>query len=376
MGQIVTMSAALNDGAAGRITLHTADESLLAVSGNRIKGMAEGEVALTATTYNGLEAHSAVTIVPAPTKVSLPCKTLTIGVGETLQLTPDAGEGISGFTYKSKSTKYVKVDANGVVKGVKKGSSKVTVKTYNGKEATVTVKVSAPPKAVKPSVSELKLAVGQTGRIGYVLPSGTAGSVTYASENPEIASIHETTGEVTALATGEATITLTTFNGKKATCTVRVFDAPDSITVNTGHLGLGVGETFRLSPVIPENSLTDITYSTSDANVATVSSDGKITAVGKGAAVIRIQTHVPEVFAEVTIEVGDAPKGVRVEPEKLELLLGEGFTIQPIIPEGSKSRFSYESSNPGVATVDENGAVTTRPSNCGSGIRNGRKRSR
>ena len=127
VGQIVTMNTALNSGAAGKITLTSSDKSLLAVSGSRIKGVAEGTAEAIVSTYNGLEARASITIVPAPTKVTLPYKTLTIGVGESLQLEPDAGEGIGGFTYKSKSTKYVKVDENGVIKGARKGSSKVYV---------------------------------------------------------------------------------------------------------------------------------------------------------------------------------------------------------------------------------------------------------
>ena len=359
VGQILTMSTAVNSGAAGKITLTSTDTSRLIVSGKRIKGVAEGSVEVVATSYNGVEARASVTVVPAPAKVTLPYKTLTIGVGETFRLSPSAGDGITGFSYKSKNTRYVKVNSSGLIKGVRKGTAKVYVSTYNGKETYVNVKVCAAPTAVKASISKLELGVGQTGRIGYKLPSGTAGAVTYSSASPEIASVNAQTGEVTALATGDAAITLKTYNGKTATCTVRVYNAPDEISVNAQSLEMGVGQTFQLQPVIPEGSFTAITYSTSDAAIAKVSSGGKITATGKGAATIRVQTHVPEVYAEVLLDVGDAPESVSVAESQMKVILGESFRIEPVIPEGSKSPFTFVSSNPKVADVAEDGTVTT-----------------
>ena len=359
VGQILTMSASVNSGAAGKITLSSTDKSRLIVSGMRIKGVCEGPVEVVATSYNGVEARASVTVVPAPTKVTLPYRTLTIGVGEKLQLEPSAGEGVTGFTYKSKSTRYVKVNASGVIKGVRKGTTKVYVKTYNGKETYVTVKVCAAPSGVKASVSKLELGVGQTGRIGCKLPSGTAGAVTYSSASPEIALVNAKTGEVTALAPGDAVITLKTFNGKKATCTVRVHNAPDAVSVNAQSLEMGVGQTFQLQPVIPEGSFTAITYSTSDPTIAKVSSGGKITATGRGAATIRVQTHVPEVYAEVLLDVGDAPESVSVGESEMKLILGESYRIEPVIPEGSFSPFTFVSSKPDVASVAADGTITT-----------------
>jgi len=358
VGQIASLSAAVNSGAAGKVVIASSDENLLAVSGNRIKGLAAGETEVLATSYNGVVGRMAVRVVPAPEKVSLPYKTLNIGVGEYVQLEPEAGEGITQFAYKSKNTKYVQVNANGVIRGVRKGSARVYVGTYNGKETYVTVKVCTAPKAVKASASKLELGVGQSHVILHALPSGSAGAVVYSSSDPQIASVNETSGEVKALSPGDAVITLRTYNGKTAECRVRVYSAPDGISLGVQSLDMGVGQTIGLDPVLPEGSFTALTYTTTDAGVASVSQSGEITAKGMGTAVVRVQTHVPEVFAEVQIAVGDAPSGVTVAQNQLRLLAGETFRIEPIIPEGSKSTFTFASSNPEVASVAADGTVT------------------
>ena len=44
-------------------------------------------------------------------------------------------------TWSSSNTKVATIDKNGNVKGLKKGQTKITAKTSNGKTATCTVKV-------------------------------------------------------------------------------------------------------------------------------------------------------------------------------------------------------------------------------------------
>ena len=102
-----------------------------------------------------------VNVLPAPKKVSLGTKKLTLGVGESVQLTPVISEGShASFHWSSSKKKVAAVSRSGVVTGRKKGKAKVTVKTQNGKKATVTVvvkKTAAPalmPTQVPTSGSE------------------------------------------------------------------------------------------------------------------------------------------------------------------------------------------------------------------------------
>lgn len=90
-----------------------------------------------------------VNVLPAPKKVSLGTKKLTLGVGESVQLTPAIpGSSHASFRWSSDKKKVATVTRSGVVTGKKKGKAKVTVTTHNGKKASVTVVVK---KAAAPT---------------------------------------------------------------------------------------------------------------------------------------------------------------------------------------------------------------------------------
>lgn len=75
---------------------------------------------------------------------------------------------------------------------------------------------------------------------------------------------------MTAKKAGKTTITVQTYNGKKATCTVVVTKAPSSLTLNEDFVQLGLGETFQLKVKMPSGSGGKVTYSSSDKTTATV----------------------------------------------------------------------------------------------------------
>ncbi|MBQ4089300.1 MAG: Ig-like domain-containing protein [Clostridia bacterium] len=359
VGQILNVKASVNEGAAGKVVLSSSDERILVAADNRFKGVAPGTAELIVTAYNGVSTRTLITVLPAPAKVTLPYTTLKIGVGEIIQLAPDAGEGLTGFTYKSSKTKYVKVNAEGMLQGVKAGTSKITVSTYNGKKAYANIVVCAAPKAVAISDAELTIGIGQTHRLIYKLPDKSAGSVSFSSSNPAIASVNENTGVITALAAGEAEITLTTYNGKTARCKVTVCKAPDTVSLGMESAELAVGQTLQLNPVISEDSRTVFTYSVDNKDVLSISADGKITALKRGAATVRVATHVSEVYAELKVTVWDAPTSVSLKEKELRVLINDTIVLAPEIPDGSITTFIYSSSHPEVATVAADGTVNT-----------------
>ncbi|WP_242874833.1 Ig-like domain-containing protein [Clostridium pasteurianum] len=118
-------------------------------------------------------------------------------------------------------------------------------------------------------------------------------SVTWTSSNTSIATV-DNTGKVTAISAGTANITATTADGNKtASCAVTV-NTPtkvDSISLKPTD-ALKVGDTDTLAATIsPENaSEKSVTWTSSNASVATVDSTGKVTAVSAGTANITATT--------------------------------------------------------------------------------------
>ena len=145
VGMSTSSAAMVNEGAAAGIQYAFSVPGIASFDKGVITALNIGETTLTASTYNGLTASCTLVVKPKPAYVRLPYKTLTIGVGQSVQLTPGVGDSASTFTYSSSSKKRVSVSADGVVTGLAKGKATVTVKTYNKKKCKVKVIVVNQP---------------------------------------------------------------------------------------------------------------------------------------------------------------------------------------------------------------------------------------
>ena len=157
--------------------------------------------------------------------------------------------------------------------------------------------------------------VGQTDTIvATTIPSGV--TVNWASSDSSIATVDQT-GKVTAIKAGQATITATTTDGSNlnATCTVTVTNPVlQEITLNKISDSLIIGQTDNLVATTTPTGVS-ITWSSSDSNIATVDSSGKITAMSSGQATITVTTADG---LTSTCVVNVANKTVPVEPAPTE----------------------------------------------------------
>ena len=88
------------------------------------------------------------------TTLSLNVPVVDIQVGETFKLSPSVDEGSDAFyRYASQNRKIATVNAEGVITGVRKGSTSVAVKTHNGLIQAVEVNVKARLKDVYASLT-------------------------------------------------------------------------------------------------------------------------------------------------------------------------------------------------------------------------------
>jgi uncharacterized protein YjdB len=123
-------------------------------------------------------------------------------------------------------------------------------------------------------------------------PEDGSANLTWTSSDTAVATV-DGSGVVTSVGNGTATITATMENGQSASCEVTSTwgeAAPATPTLNQTEVTLdSSGKTYQLQVA---NASGSVKWSSSKNSVASVSSDGTVTAVGKGSAVI-------------TAEVGD-----------------------------------------------------------------------
>lgn len=182
-----------------------------------------------------------------------------------------------------------------------------------------------------------------------------------------------------AVAAGEATITLTEktagingFEGLAGNATIKINEKvvePEEITVtgvslNVTNTTLVEGETVTLVAIVEPSNATDktVTWTSSNTGVVTVDATGKVTAVKAGTATITATTaNGKTATCTVTVKAPIVPVGaVTITTAAPTLTVGQFVDLAvKVTPDNATNKnVAFESSNPTVATVDDNGKVT------------------
>jgi uncharacterized protein YjdB len=172
--------------------------------------------------------------------------------------------------------------------------------------------------------------------------------VTYKSSKASVASVDET-GLITANKPGEATITVTA-DKTSVTCKVKVREP--SVKLSRTSVSLYRRETIRLS--VSTSSKSTPKWKTNKTSVATVDSDGTITAVKNGTAIITVTVDGVSKTCEVTV------KKPTITFAKNSVTLKEGAACQANVTVSSGNKPEYSSSNVSIASVDEDGVITAK----------------
>jgi len=108
-----------------KVTYKSSKASVAVVSNKGvITAKKKGTAKITAIVNKKTVATCKVTVVAAPKKVTLPVKSIDLGVKETYQIVPKLpNKTMASFTYSSKNKKIATVSKTGVVKGLKAGKS-------------------------------------------------------------------------------------------------------------------------------------------------------------------------------------------------------------------------------------------------------------
>ena len=150
------------------------------------------------------------------------------------------------------------------------------------------------PEAASVKLNEKKVKMGVKEKVqlkATVSPKDAPQKLTWKSSKTSVVTVSKN-GKLTAKKVGKAKITVTTENGKKATCTVIVRKAPKKITAKVTSKTLKKGKSFRVKVNLPGKSASyKIRFTSSKKSVASVSANGKVTAKKKGRAVITAKTY-------------------------------------------------------------------------------------
>ena len=184
--------------------------------------------------------------------------------------------------------------------------------------------------------------------------------VLWSSSNNTVATV-TSSGTVKGIKPGTATITATTKDGGyKATCNVTVTSNITGISLNKTSLTLSKGATETLvATITPSNADQSVTWTTDNANVATVSSTGKVTAIAPGTTTITATTKDGSKQATCSVTVTGKVTGVSLNKTSLTLTQGSSETLAvTVTPNDAVNKaVTWSSSNTNVVTVTSSGTV-------------------
>ena len=262
-------------------------------------------------------AYKTYSVKCIPTYVSLSKSSITLKKGEKTTITTSPSySGTSGVTYDweiaddSVAELTASYDYNSVtIKALHEGSTVLRLDPIVGPVVTCSIKVEPnPPSKIEIIPESLSIKEGQKGQLSCKFtPEDSYSYVTWSSSDKNIATV-SSSGLVTAVAAGKATITAETENGLHAEATVSITPSPKKVTLDNSYTIIA-GYTKVLKPIVtPSEAETTFMWTSSDTRVARVDAAGNLIGINAGDATITVTTE-NGVFATANVKVLAADKG-------------------------------------------------------------------
>lgn len=213
------------------------------------------------------------------------------------------------WTWEIGDDSIASVDANGVITGIKGGNTIVTLTSADGKfSAKCPVTVNQPLKAIKMDDIALETNGHTSETVAYTLEPAdtTEDDVTLSVADESIAKLEG--NKLVAVSDGATKITATS-GIVKTSAKVTVTTKVEQITLNKTEGVLTVGNSVTVTATVtPDNATnTTVNWTSSDEKVATVDSNGKVTAVAAGNATIKATSESDgDVSADYALTVNKA----------------------------------------------------------------------
>ena len=289
-----------------KVTWRSLNSDVATVSSDGlVVGKKEGSTKIVATTVNGIDAYVNVDVVDNIVnvkKIEVSPSNMNLNVGDKKEfnytITPENATN-QGVMISSSDDNVISISDNNVV-AIKEGTADVTITTVDGDySATIKVTVSGKKNIVNEtdltvSPTVLNLSVGSSFEINAkVSPNNaTYKTVSWSSANENVATVNN--GLVVGVSKGKTEIIVSTTNKKitkKVTVNVTDIDITN-ITLDKSNESIKVGETLSLIKTItPSNaSNQNVSWDSSNTNVATVDSNGLVTGKNAGKTTITVRT--------------------------------------------------------------------------------------
>ena len=362
----LAITAEPKDASNRNVTITGSDDSVFTAAKNVVTGIVPGEGILTITSDSNPEiaVRYRVLVVQPVSKVTVQTSEPNVIVGG--QITATANFAPENATIKSVTWagdgKFVSVDENGTVTGLKHGNGRIIATSVDGSNvrANINVKVVQNPESIELKTPEMTIAVGRTGSCqATVLPKDADNKkVIWTSSDESIATVNKT-GQIKGISIGDCTITCTSeaLNSVSASATVHIVQPVTRISFNSKTALVYLNETTQLEwTVEPDNATNKIlAFKSAKEAIATVDAAGIVTGVKPGkTTVTATATDGSKRKASITVHAGKHVEGVRMYRRHAYIDPGQSATTKAIVePKDALNKNTiWTSSNPSIVTAE------------------------
>ena len=296
----------------------------------------------------------------------------SIKVGEQLKLKYEiipSNASNKKVSWSSNNKNVISVNKEGLITGKSVGNANIIVRTEDGNKSTfISINVTKDNKNLEKVMlnkNKISLVTGDNEKliVKYDPEDAVNKNVTWSSSNESVAVVDKN-GLVTAKKEGTSIITVKSSNGKESKCEVNVINKAievKSIELNNKNIEINENDTYQLKVIVTPEDATDnsITWSTSDASIARVDSNGIVTAVSRGSANITATSKNGKFdICKVKVYKIDI-ESIALNKSDFQVSKGSNFAVAYSVSpsNASNKKLIWTSSDTSVAMVDNNGNV-------------------
>jgi len=276
----------------------------------------------------------------------------------------DKGMTVTDLRWESSDTRIATVDHYGKIKAKTPGVVTISARNEDGDKVSLKLTVIEPIEEILLNFTEKEIRVKSKFSLSAsVTPSNaTNQKIIWKSSDTKIATVNKN-GVVEGLTPGKVEI-IASVEGEEvtATCVVTVTEDATGIELNYSSYRLGKGDKVMLkAKVLPEFASQSVKWVSSNPEVATVNSKGKVEGISYGYATITaITKDGTELEASCEIEVVKPVTRVELDKGYLSMMTGESKKLKATISpkNATYNTIKWTSSDDSIAIVDENGVVT------------------
>lgn len=225
-GLTVDISASVVGEHSGDFIYESENSTIATVDENgTVSALSSGDAKIKVSSYGCDSVYYTVSVSKSPYTVTLSAQEIKLGAGESTMLSaslPDDSYGEIAPSFSSSDETVATVDKNGLITAVATGKCKITATAYSGACADCSVEVGKAPKSLTVQLKKKSLYAGETTAItASINNDSVCNGYTFSSSDTSVATVSDN-GVITGKGRGNATITVSTYNGKKASCNVSV----------------------------------------------------------------------------------------------------------------------------------------------------------